>query len=110
MGLWLICSELFKQLKSKCNKEDIRNLHLTSNRMKLFRTKNQREESVRRFVEVLSSSENLMSQSEVDVFLKKNAFHIHWLGDMSESDEDMEEISGSECPVCFQLAEGVLQL
>ena len=51
----MMCSELFKQLKSKCNKEDIRNLHLTSNRMKLFKTKNQREESVRRFVEVLSS-------------------------------------------------------
>ena len=73
----MMCSELFKQLKSKCNKEDIRNLHLTSNRMKLFKTKNQREESVRRFV-------------------KTNPFHIHWLGDFSESDEDMEEISDSE--------------
>ena len=96
MVVLMMCSELFKQLKSKCNKEDLRNLHLTSNRMKLFKTKNQREESVRRFVEVLSSSENLMAQSEVDSFLKTNPFHIHWLGDFSECDEDMEEISDSE--------------
>lgn len=91
--------DLFKLLKTKCNKEDIKNLHLTSQRLKFLRTKNQREEAVRRFVDVLSLSENLMNQEEVDEFLKKGAFGIHWENEITditeeaiqESDEDVSE-------------------
>ena len=78
--------DLFKELKSKCNKEDLKNLHLTSQRLKFLRTKNQREDAVRRFLDVLSSSENLMSQEEVGAFLKNNAYGLHW------EDETMEDM------------------
>ena len=92
----MICSGLFKELKSRCNKEDLRNLHLTSNRLKLLRTKNQREEAIRRFIDVLSSSDNLMAQEEVDSFLKKNAFHIKWENELDDSEDDMAEAIDSE--------------
>ena len=93
--------DLFKQLKSKCNKEDLKNLHLTSQRLKFLRTKNQREDAVRRFLDVLSSSENLMSQEEVSTFLKTNAYGIHWEDETVEGESDvvMEEID-SESSVC----------
>ena len=87
----MTCSALFKELKSRCNKEDLRNLHLTSNRLKLLRTKNQREEAIRRFIDVLSSSDNLMAQEEVNSFLKKNAFHIKWENELDDSKDDMTE-------------------
>ena len=83
--------DLFKTLKSKCNKEDVKNLHLTSRRLKLLRTKNQREEAVRRFVDVLSMSENLMEQEEVDQFFKKDAFGLHWENEIPDSEETIRE-------------------
>ena len=91
-------SNLFRELKKKCSKEDMKNLHLTSQRLKLFKTKNQREEAVRRFVAVLSSSENLMAQPEVVEFMKKDAFGIHWMNEMFEAspEEEVEAISDEE--------------
>ena len=86
-----MCSDLFKELKKKCNKEDMKNLHLTSQRLKLFKTKNQREEAVRRFIGVLSSSENLLEQPEVMEFMKKNAFGVHWKNEMLEETPEQEE-------------------
>lgn len=86
-------SDLFQELKMKCSKEDMKNLHLTSQRLKLFKTKNQREEAVRRFIAVLSASENLMAQSEVVEFMKKDAFGIHWMNEMFESSPEEEEES-----------------
>ena len=83
--------DLFKELKSKCNKDDIKNLHLTSQRLKLFKTKNQRQEAVRRFIEVLSGSENLLSQPMVEEFFKKDAFNIHWENEMVENAEEEDE-------------------
>lgn len=93
--------DLFKELKSKCNKEDLKNLHLTSQRLKFLRTKNQREDAVRRFLDVLSSSENLMSQEEVGAFLKNNAYGLHWEDETMEDESDvvMEEVD-SESSVC----------
>ena len=75
---------LFKQLKAKCNKEDVKNLHLTSQRLKFLRTKNQRKEAVIRFLSVLSGSANLMKEEIVGEFFKKGAKDLHWKDEQVE--------------------------
>ena len=46
---------------------------------------------MRRFIGVLSSSENLLEQPEVMEFMKKNAFGVHWMNEMLEETPEQEE-------------------
>ena len=56
----------------------MQNLYVVGQVMKMFHSKAKLEFTVREYMKVLSASPNLLSCAEVDHFLKRRAFDIHW--------------------------------